>query len=203
MRKPWVLMHNRSSAVDSLQVKWLAKSTHRSSATMPQTVVRDLNQVDAPLGHLDIDASTAGIDGVLQEFLDHAGGPLDDFARGDSVDTGWWQLLDAGHAAPREDLRSSAGGDHRLSTPHCRAIPQFTPRATATPPVLIANQVRSSRNAAALNTSSALASAQPPASIVAVSAQSVGRSFSLSPRRLPQRRMSNSPACMTGRNHSA
>ena len=46
----------------------------------------------------DVDPAGAGIDGVLHQFLDHAGRPLDHFAGGDAVDDGFGELAD-GHGA--------------------------------------------------------------------------------------------------------
>ena len=42
----------------------------------------------------DIDAGGAGIDRVLDQFLDHRRRPLDDFAGGDLVDEGVGKLAD-------------------------------------------------------------------------------------------------------------
>ncbi len=48
----------------------------------------------------DIDPAGAGVDGVLDQFLDHAGGPLDHFAGGDAVDDLFGKLAD-GHGCGR------------------------------------------------------------------------------------------------------
>ncbi len=63
-------------------------------------VVHHLDQVDAALGHLDINALAAGINGVFEQFLDNAGGPLNDLAGGDLVDQGGRQLLNAKQGRP-------------------------------------------------------------------------------------------------------
>jgi len=49
-------------------------------------VVDDPNQFQAPLLYRDVDPRGAGVERVFQQFLDHAGRPLDDFAGGDLVD---------------------------------------------------------------------------------------------------------------------
>ncbi len=49
-------------------------------------VVDDLDEAAAALPDLHVDTCAAGIDGVLQEFLDDAGGPLDHLPGGDLVD---------------------------------------------------------------------------------------------------------------------
>ena len=46
----------------------------------------------------DVDPAGAGVDGVLDQFLDHAGGALDHFAGGDAVDDLFGKLAD-GHGA--------------------------------------------------------------------------------------------------------
>ena len=48
----------------------------------------------------DVDPACAGINGVLDEFLDHARRPLDHLAGGDAVDDLFWQLTD-GHEFDR------------------------------------------------------------------------------------------------------
>ncbi|MGY3288578.1 hypothetical protein ACVWWP_001645 [Bradyrhizobium sp. LM3.6] len=44
----------------------------------------------------DVDPARAGIDGVFDQFLDHARGTFDHLAGGDAVDDLFWQLAD-GH----------------------------------------------------------------------------------------------------------
>jgi hypothetical protein len=60
-------------------------------------VVHDADELGAAALDLEVDAGTAGVEGVLQQLLDHAGGPLDDLAGGDLGDHGGRQLPDAGH----------------------------------------------------------------------------------------------------------
>ena len=50
------------------------------------TVVHDPDQFGPTLFEIDVDARCAGVDGVFQQFLDDAGGPLDDLAGGDLGD---------------------------------------------------------------------------------------------------------------------
>ena len=49
-------------------------------------VVRDANELGAPVDDLDIDAGGQGIEAVLQEFLDDAARAFDDLTGGDLVD---------------------------------------------------------------------------------------------------------------------
>ena len=49
-------------------------------------VVHKTDKVAATLFNIDVDARAAGVDGVLQQFLDDAGRPLDDLAGGDLAD---------------------------------------------------------------------------------------------------------------------
>ena len=51
----------------------------------------------------DVDAARAGVDGVLHQFLDHAGRPLDHLAGGDAVkNRDLWERLHG--AAGRHDV---------------------------------------------------------------------------------------------------
>jgi hypothetical protein len=69
--------------------------------------------VDATLGHFHIDAGTAGVNGVLQKFLDHAGWSLHDLACSDLVDQGGGQLLNPGHEVVS---RMGKGNAHKQCT---------------------------------------------------------------------------------------
>jgi len=51
-----------------------------------------------PLFELYFDRAGAGIDGVLEQFLEHRGGPFDDLAGGDLVDQEVGERTDRGHA---------------------------------------------------------------------------------------------------------
>jgi len=51
----------------------------------PVAVVRDPDQFPAAPGEHDLDAPAAGVEGVLDQFLDDACGPLDHLAGGDAV----------------------------------------------------------------------------------------------------------------------
>src|SRR5207253_1942901 len=76
------------------------------------TVVHDPDEVRAALFDFDVDAAAAGVHGVLKEFLDHAGGPLDDLARGDLGDDRGRQLVDAGYGvvSHEETIPVESGG---------------------------------------------------------------------------------------------
>src|SRR5262249_15112607 len=61
-------------------------------------VIDDADELAAPLLDVDIDARAAGVDAVFQQFLDDAGGALDDFAGGDLGNDGNRKLHNARHA---------------------------------------------------------------------------------------------------------
>src|SRR5262249_54367966 len=65
----------------------------------------DADQLGPPLFDVDVDPPGAGVDTVLKQFLDDAGGAFDDFSGGNLVDDGQRQLLDARPAGPRFDNR--------------------------------------------------------------------------------------------------
>ncbi len=60
------------------------------------SIVDHPQQRQSAAGRRDLDARRAGVDGILDQFLDHGGRPLHDFAGGDSVDDRFWKLAD-GH----------------------------------------------------------------------------------------------------------
>ncbi len=72
-------------------------------------VVGDANETQAAAGSRDLDAARAGIERILDQFLDDARGTLDDLTGGDAVDEVWRQLAD-GHLSPRRGHRRDTGG---------------------------------------------------------------------------------------------
>ena len=52
-------------------------------------VVADADQADAAFLEVDVDAARAGVERVLDQFLDDGRRPFDDFAGGDLVDQGF------------------------------------------------------------------------------------------------------------------
>ena len=60
-------------------------------------VVGDPEQLAAAFFDVDPNLAGAGVQGILDELLHGAGGPLDDFARGDLVDHVRRQHLDLRH----------------------------------------------------------------------------------------------------------
>src|SRR5262249_4755724 len=75
-------------------------------------VIDDAEEVEAALADLDVESTGAGVDAVLEQFLEHAGGPLDDLARGDLSDDVIGQDLDATHdPLPLSDQRDGIGDD--------------------------------------------------------------------------------------------
>ena len=59
-------------------------------------VVGDADPPPAAAVAENVDPAGAGVDGVFNQFLDHAGRPLDHFAGGDAVDELFGELAD-GH----------------------------------------------------------------------------------------------------------
>src|SRR5271156_1285654 len=84
-------------------------------------IVGDRDQRLAALLEDNVDARSAGIDGVLDQFLDRRRRALDDLARGDAVDQ------DRGEQTVRhhETLRLRSSRDDSASVP--RAEPRATP----------------------------------------------------------------------------
>ena len=101
-RKPRVAIRNRSSASASLLVACGLEGQREVVGRHPLAVVGDADEVlPAPLDR-HVDPRRPGVDGVLQQFLDHARRPLDHLARGDLVDDRRRQLADDPHdVAPR------------------------------------------------------------------------------------------------------
>ena len=64
-------------------------------------VVGDADEVDAALFEVDTDAARAGVEGVLDQLLDDAGGALDDLSGGDLVGQILRQDLDPARLAQR------------------------------------------------------------------------------------------------------
>ncbi len=61
-------------------------------------VVGDLNELLAATFDLDADARGSGVKGIFQEFLDHGGGALHDFASGDLVGNVFGEDVDFTHS---------------------------------------------------------------------------------------------------------
>ena len=57
-------------------------------------VVTDIDEPAPAAVAQDIDPRRAGVERVLDELLDHAGGSLDHLARGDAVDDAFGELAD-------------------------------------------------------------------------------------------------------------
>jgi hypothetical protein len=60
-------------------------------------VVGDLDDFFATGFDLDLDASGTSVEGVLEEFFDHRGGPLDNFPSSNFVGYGFGENVDAAH----------------------------------------------------------------------------------------------------------
>jgi hypothetical protein len=98
-RKPRVAMESRSSAVRSLEVAWRSKASRASSRFMPWP--SSAMRISLPPARLDLDADAAGagVQGVLQQFLDHRGRPVHHLAGGDLVGNLVGKYADAAHTA--------------------------------------------------------------------------------------------------------
>ena len=61
---------------------------------MPRAVVGDADALDAARREIDVDLRRAGVERVLQQFLQRRRRPLDDLAGGDLVDQQVGQRVD-------------------------------------------------------------------------------------------------------------
>ena len=68
---------------------------HEFAGGDPRAIVADADQAYAAFFEVDVDPRGAGIERVLDEFLDHGGRTLDDLAGRDLVDEGVGKLADA------------------------------------------------------------------------------------------------------------
>mgnify|MGYP007076045189 CR=1 FL=1 len=66
-------------------------------------IVAHPHQAEAALLRLDLDMATAGVEAVLDQFLDHARGTLDHLAGGDAVDDLFGELADGHGTDCRKD----------------------------------------------------------------------------------------------------
>ena len=60
-------------------------------------VIGHFDQVQPALREAHGDVGRAGIDRVLDQFLERGGRPFDHFARGDAIDEFLWQAANCGH----------------------------------------------------------------------------------------------------------
>ena len=104
-------MRSRSSS-SSLEVAWRSTASARSPCGHAAAVVGDADPPPAAAIGEDVDAAGAGIDGVLDQFLDHARGTLDHLAGGDAVDDLFGELAD-GHGTWLEMSNSRLGRHSR------------------------------------------------------------------------------------------
>ena len=98
-RKPSERMSNRSSS-RSLLVACRSTLSARSSALMPEPSSVTRMSDSPPADGDDLDARRAGVDGVLDEFLDRARRALDHLARGDAVHGLGRELADRHDCSP-------------------------------------------------------------------------------------------------------
>ena len=80
-------------------------------------VIDDLDARDAAAGQNDLDTGGAGIQRVLNQFLDRRRRALDDLAGGDAVNDEFWQAANGGHKRrltrpPESGERSGDGRAH-------------------------------------------------------------------------------------------
>jgi hypothetical protein len=71
-------------------------------------VIADADQPHAALFQVDINPRGAGVQRVLDQFLDHGRGPLDHFASGDLVDQDLGKLADAHAHLQLTEVRGAA-----------------------------------------------------------------------------------------------
>ena len=83
---------------DSLEVQWRETASSSSSGGMPEPSSVTRIRFEPAAGGGDLDARRAGVERVLDQFLDHARRTLDDLAGGDLVDHRFGKLAN-GHRA--------------------------------------------------------------------------------------------------------
>jgi hypothetical protein len=87
----------------------VARERERKFVALNATaVVSHEDALDAPRLQAQLDARGAGVDGVLDQFLDHRGRALDHLARGNLADQLVWQGAD-------RSVRRGERGVHRIS----------------------------------------------------------------------------------------
>ena len=101
-RKPSVRIDSRSSPA-SLEVAWRSTRELEIGARHALAVVGDADQPAAAAVGQHVDAGSAGIERVLDQFLDDAGRALDHLAGGDAVDDRFGQLADGHGLVPDSD----------------------------------------------------------------------------------------------------
>jgi hypothetical protein len=78
----------------------------------PGPVVDDADQAAPARLDRHVDGARAGVDGVLDQFLDGGRRPLDHLARGDAVDENGIEAADGGHGAiPLSRMGERPGGE--------------------------------------------------------------------------------------------
>ena len=91
----------------------------------------------------NVDPAGAGVDGVLHQFLDHAGGTLDHFAGGDAVDDLFGKLADGHGLGNSRNERQFRGFCRLAGGQGARLSPLFT--SDAFPGTLLNRRSRPSR----------------------------------------------------------
>ena len=96
-RKPSVAIESRSSAVRSFEVAWRSKASSASSRFMPWP--SSATRISLPPAGFDLDADAvgAGVERILQQFLDHGRWPVHHLAGGDLVGHLVGKNADAAH----------------------------------------------------------------------------------------------------------
>ena len=105
-RNPRVAMAARSSAAGDLAGGMPLQAQPRVLRAHADAVVLDPDEPLAAVLDGDGDARRLGVDGVLDQLLDHRGRPLDDLTGGDLVGQIVGQLADAAHAYHHPERRN-------------------------------------------------------------------------------------------------
>ena len=113
-------MSSRSSSA-SFEVAWRSTASARSSRGHAAAVVADPDQPPAAAVGDDLDPRRAGVERVLDQFLDHARRPLDHLAGGDAVDDGFAELADGHWDLSHGRRRNRQRADSRCPTLSVRA----------------------------------------------------------------------------------
>ena len=105
-RNPKVPISERSP-MGSLEVAWRSTAKRQILGIHADAVVADPNQRASAAFDAYLDPLGAGIDRVLDEFLDGRGRPLDHLARGDAVDEYGIEAPDVHWRRPSDGFRTS------------------------------------------------------------------------------------------------
>lgn len=105
------------------------KGKRQILACDPASVISDANPLDSALLDFDFNTGSTGIKGVVEEFPQHAGRPLDNFARSDLADHDRIERPDPRQVAGQHHASSSSAAPSASSPPAIASFLSFLARA--------------------------------------------------------------------------